>query len=99
MSEAVLTGSLLDFGAPFWGTTRMVEEFPGLAAKGMASLGQFGIGFFSVFILGDHVRVITRRPDHAESDALLLEFRDGIAVAMRSSGWRSIGAGFCRCAC
>jgi hypothetical protein len=78
MSEAVLTGSLLDFGASFWGSTRMVEEFPGLAAKGMASLGKFGIGFFSVFMLGDHVRVITRRPDRAESDALLLEFQDGI---------------------
>jgi hypothetical protein len=79
MSEAVLTGSLLDFGTSFWGSTRMVDEFPGLAAKGMVSLGQFGIGFFSVFMLGDHVRVITRRPDRAESDALLLEFQDGIS--------------------
>jgi hypothetical protein len=79
MSEAVLTGSLLDFGTSFWGSTRMVEEFPGLAAKGMVSLGKFGIGFFSVSMLGDHVRVITRRPDRAESDALLLEFQDGIS--------------------
>jgi hypothetical protein len=78
MSEAVLTGSLLDFGTSFWGSARMVEELPGLAAKGMSSLGRFGIGFFSVFMLGDQVRVITRRPDRDERDALLLEFNNGI---------------------
>lgn len=78
MSEAVLTGSLLDFGTSFWGSARMVEEFPGLAAKGMAALGRFGVGFFSVFMLGEHVRVITRRPDRAKAEASLLEFKRGL---------------------
>jgi HSP90 family molecular chaperone len=74
MSEAVLTGSLLDFGAPpGWS-----RDFPASRRKEWFPLDQFGIGFFSVFMLGDRVRVITRRRNRAETDALLLEFRDGI---------------------
>jgi HSP90 family molecular chaperone len=75
MSEAVLTGSLLDFGAPpGWS-----RDFPASRRKEWFPLDQFGIGFFSVFMLGDRVRVITRRRNRAETDALLLEFRDGIS--------------------
>lgn len=79
MSEAVLTGPLLDFGSSFWRSSRITEEFPGLAGKGMDAVGRFGIGFFSVWMLGDHVRVTTRRYDLAENDALQLEFRGGLA--------------------
>jgi hypothetical protein len=79
MSEAVLVGSLLDFGSSFWRSAQIADEFPGLAAKGMEAIGRFGIGFFSVFMLGDCVRVITRRYDRAETDALVLEFRAGIS--------------------
>lgn len=56
MSEAVLTGSLLDFGAPpGWS-----RDFPVSRRKEWFPLDQFGIGFFSVFMLGDRVRC-----DHA----------------------------------
>ena len=55
------------------------ENVPASRRKEWFPLDQFGIGFFSVFMLGDRVRVITRRPDRAETDALLLEFRDGIS--------------------
>jgi HSP90 family molecular chaperone len=65
MSKTVLTGPLLDFGATFWGTPRMRQEFPGLEASGMEATGQFGIGFFSVFMWGERVRVLTRRYDRA----------------------------------
>ena len=78
MSEAVLTGPLLDFGSCLWRSSQIAHEFPGLAAKGMNSLGRFEIGFFSVFMLGDHVRVTTRRYDYAEREALTLEFRTGV---------------------
>src|SRR5206468_1958031 len=47
MSKEVLTGPLLDFGSAFWGTTLVHREFPGLAASGVQTTGQFGIGFFS----------------------------------------------------
>jgi Histidine kinase-, DNA gyrase B-, and HSP90-like ATPase len=78
MSEAVLVGPLVDFGSSLWRSPHIAEEFPGLAAKGMDAIGRFGIGFFSVFMIGDDVRVTTRRYDDAEADALLLEFRTGL---------------------
>lgn len=78
MSETVLTGPLLDFGSSLWRSPEIAEEYPGLAARGMEAIGRFGIGFFSVFMLGDEVRVTTRRYDRGEDDALALEFRTGL---------------------
>jgi hypothetical protein len=78
MSKGVLTGPLLDFGAAFWGTGRMRQEYPGLEAAGMEATGQFGIGFFSLFMWGERVRVITRRYDHGYDNTWVLEFRRGV---------------------
>ena len=78
MSEFVLTKILLDFGKSLWGSLEITEELPGLAAKGMNALGQFGIGFYSIFMIGDHVRITTRRYDRAVTDGLVLEFNDGL---------------------
>jgi hypothetical protein len=78
MSEGVLTGTLLDFGSSLWRSPNVKDEFPGLASKGMNAIGQFGIGFFSVFMIGDHVRVITRKYDLGDPQALVLEFEDGL---------------------
>ncbi len=79
MSERVLTGPLIDFGTSFWRSTLATQEFPGLIAKGMNAIGRYGIGFFSVFMIGIVVRVISRRCDHGEDAARVLEFRDGTA--------------------
>lgn len=79
MSTAVLTGALIDFGNSFWRSQLALEEFPGLAASGMVSNGKYGIGFFSVFMLGDQVRVVTRRYDADVRAGRVLEFRDGLA--------------------
>jgi HSP90 family molecular chaperone len=75
MSERVLTGPLLDFGRPFWGTGLMSAELPGLATSGFKSTGCYGIGFFSVFMLGDKIRVTTLRSGEASQDTQVLEFR------------------------
>src|SRR3546814_6162917 len=56
-----------------------MDEFPGLMAAGMTAIGRFGIGFFSVFMLGSEVRVYSRRCDRCVEDGRLLEFRDGAA--------------------
>lgn len=80
MSEHVLTGPLLDFGVSFWRAPLATEEFPGLMASGMRSIGRFGIGFFSVFMLGSVVRVYSRRSDKGRDSARLLEFRDGTSA-------------------
>ena len=77
MSEQVLTGPLLDFGSSFWRSAMAMEEFPGLMASGMDTIGRFGIGFFAVFMLGRVVRVYSRRFDRGKDTGLLLEFLSG----------------------
>ncbi|TAN17946.1 MAG: ATPase, partial [Rhizobiaceae bacterium] len=78
MSQTVLTGPLIDFGNSFWKSSLAIQEFPGLAAAGMKSRGKYGIGFFSTFMLGDLVRVISRRYDRDTQSAQVLEFRHGL---------------------
>ena len=79
MSEMVLCGPLLDFGNSLWRSPLAMEEFPGLMAAGMQAIGRFGIGFFSVFMLGPEVRVFSLRYDQRIEDGRLLEFRDATA--------------------
>jgi len=80
MSEQVLTGPLLDFGTSFWRSPLATDEFPGLMAAGMHAIGRFGIGFFSVFMLGSVVRVYSRRCDKGQDAGRLLEFRGGTSA-------------------
>ena len=80
MSEMVLTGPLLDFGTSFWRSPLALEEFPGLMAAGMQAIGRFGIGFFSIFMLGSEVKVFSRRADRAKEDGRLLEFSSGTSM-------------------
>jgi hypothetical protein len=79
MSRSVITGPLLDFGTTYWNSSLMREEWPGLVSKGFQSVGRYGIGFFSVFMLGRKVRVTTRRFDEARKDTRVLEFSTGTA--------------------
>lgn len=78
MSTEVLTGPLLDFGNSYWGSSLMVDEFPGLISKGLQSSGKYGIGFFSAFMLGDRIHVTSRRFDSALRDTQVLEIDCGI---------------------
>jgi hypothetical protein len=79
MSRYVLTEVLLDFGRSLWRSPDLRGEWNGLLASGFEAIGQFGIGFFSVFMLGEQVRVATRRYDtkEGESDQWILEFPCG----------------------
>jgi Histidine kinase-, DNA gyrase B-, and HSP90-like ATPase len=78
MSTSVLTEVLLDFGATYWNSDLMRQELPGLLSSGFRPTGEYGIGFFSVFMWGERVRVVTRRPDVAQRDTLVLEFTTGL---------------------
>jgi hypothetical protein len=78
MSEHVLARSLLDFGNSFWHSGALVKDFPGLASKGFSPTGIFGIGFFAVFVWGNHVRVTSRRFEDARKDTRVLEFNEGL---------------------
>ena len=80
MSQRTLTDSLLDFGRSFWNTDSVRQEFPGLLAKGMSSTGRFGIGFYSVFMLGQEVHVASKRYDSSLDSTDVLEFRGGLEL-------------------
>lgn len=80
MSRSVLTGPLLDFGSSFWKSSEAAKEHPGLKGKHFRPTGQYGIGFFSVFMLGKKVKVISRRYDLGVSDTTVLEFSEGPAA-------------------
>lgn len=80
MSRYVLTEVLLDFGHSFWRSTDVHGEWSGLASSGFEAIGQFGIGFYSVFMLGEQVKVVTKRYElkSGEADQWLLSFADGV---------------------
>ncbi len=80
MSERTLTGSLLDFGKSFWSSEAVKQEFPGLIGKGMTATGRFGVGFFSVFMLGDFFKITSCRYDSDFSATKTLEFRSGLTM-------------------
>ena len=80
MSVPVLTGQFLDFGVSFWGSNAMKREFPGLASKGFESSGKFGIGFFSVFMWGNHIKVTTRKLYSSRYETYFLEFTKGLKI-------------------
>jgi hypothetical protein len=61
MSQRTLSETLLDFGRSLWTSPEVREELPGLAHRGFQAIGKFGIGFFSVFLLGQKVKVISRK--------------------------------------
>lgn len=77
MSEKTLTGVLLDFGTSFWKSDAARNEFPGLQAK-FEPRGRYGIGFFSVFMWADGVKVSSRKFSEGISDARVLEFTAGL---------------------
>ncbi|KAB0685368.1 HD domain-containing protein [Burkholderia territorii] len=80
MSRAVMTGPLLDFGNSFWKSSLLQSEFPGLRSSAFRSIGRFGIGFYSVFMLGDSVEVASRGWDKGLDDANTLVFASGVSL-------------------
>jgi Histidine kinase-, DNA gyrase B-, and HSP90-like ATPase len=82
MSKYALTEYLLDFGKSLWVSDELRRELPGLSATDFKSVGKFGIGFFSVFMLGSRVSVTTMRyrtKENEKSDQWLLEFENGLS--------------------
>jgi hypothetical protein len=78
MSEEEMCGPLLDFGKSFWGSDQVRRRLPGLRSSGFNPTGRYGIGFFSVFMLGAKVEVISRRFDAAANDSKVLFFDKGV---------------------
>lgn len=74
MTERGLTDDFLNFGSSYWNTHRAIEESPGLLSSTFEPAGKYGIGFFSVFMIGDRIDVITRHRNDGRSDTRVLSF-------------------------
>jgi hypothetical protein len=77
MPADVLTGDLLSFGSSHWDSDSILFEHPELLSKGFEPTGQYGIGFFSVFVLTQQVTVLSKEYRAARADTMALEFREG----------------------
>jgi hypothetical protein len=60
MTRKVMTDFLLSIASDYW-TTQLHLDFPEARQKGFRPAGKFGIGFLSVFMLGDEVTVDSNR--------------------------------------
>lgn len=78
MSSSIMTNELLDFGTSYWKTNRFRLDHQGLVSSSFDSIGRFGIGFFSVFMLGNLVTVTSWRHGDARSEMKTLDFYDGL---------------------
>lgn len=78
MSERRLTGPLLEFGTSYWSSDLIKTEFPGLRGRKLQQTGRYGIGFYSIFMISDHVTVSSRSYDAGLPDIRSLLFRKGV---------------------
>lgn len=80
MSVAVVKNILFEFGTSYWNSELLQAEHPGLIAKGISNTGKYGIGFYSIFMLGDEVSITTRKCNKAQSDTFVVEFICGLSA-------------------
>lgn len=69
---------LLNFGSSYWTSDLLREEYPGLISSGIKQTGKYGIGFFSIFMLGDKIKVTTRQCIAGQADTIVLEFGNSL---------------------
>lgn len=80
MSLNCIKHHLLDFGNSYWKSSLCREENPGLHSSFFFSVGEHGIGFYSVFMVAKSVEVLTRR--HCDGkEAWKVEFPKGLTMS------------------
>lgn len=78
MSQTLLTNELLDFGGSYWKSNKFTIDYEGIKTKGFVSIGKFGIGFFSIFMLGKRISVTSWKFGESIDNMKTLDFYDGI---------------------
>lgn len=93
MSLAVLTGPFLTFGLSGWSSSALRKERAGFIGRRFNHVGRYGIGFFSIFMIGKIVKVTTRPFDQGILTAKLLEFLSGLGSRpiIKDAPTRSMG--------
>lgn len=61
MSAKTVTTYLLGIASDYWHSQDFINEYPAALNTGFSAVGRFGIGFLSVFMLGEDVEVETQR--------------------------------------
>lgn len=78
MSQTTLTTELLDFGGSYWKSSRFQYDFKETNTSKFESIGKFGIGFFSTFMLGNKVTVTSWKFGDSITNMKTLDFYDGL---------------------
>lgn len=78
MSKNCIKNHLLNFGSSYWPSSLSKYEYPGLRSSGFSSIGKYGIGFYSVFMVAKTVEVFTQKKN---STAMRIDFPNGLTLS------------------
>lgn len=78
MNAEEIVEYLCSFGTSGWRSYGTQEQHPGALASGYQATGQFGIGFYSVFMVADKVTVSSRSINDGPSETAILQFNQGL---------------------
>jgi hypothetical protein len=79
MPDDVLAGAFLDFGKSLWRSDKIASLYPGLVSnQKFRPTGQFGIGFYASFIIGQDVKVLSKPSNGGDDRRKVLHFKSGV---------------------
>lgn len=78
MSENSIVRDLLSFGTSGWLADAAIGEYNDVFPRKDSISGRYGIGFFSVFMLGQKVEIKSRRFDTSPDQTVVLVFPEGL---------------------
>lgn len=79
MSPERMLSAMTDFGHSGWTSEEVLDDYPGLVSRGYKSIGRFGVGFYSVFMVADQVEVRSLKYREASRETSILAFSRGLS--------------------